>query len=122
MSTKYCGKCKQTKNKTEFTKNSSASDGLYSMCRDCKTNAQYMATYGITLSQYNDMFDLQEGCCAICDLTLEQTGKKRLYVDHCHTTGKVRGLLCQHCNFVLGQAKDSTAILEAAIMYLKERG
>lgn len=119
---KYCKKCQTEKTYEEFTKNSNSPDGYYSMCRECKTNSQYLSTYGITIEQYENMFELQEGCCAICDIHLSKTGKKKLYIDHCHSSGKVRGLLCQHCNFVLGQAKDTVSILESAILYLKERG
>jgi len=122
LNVKHCRKCSTDKPLSDFTKNSNSPDGHYSMCRVCKTNAQYKATYGISLEDYESMLELQDSCCAICDTHLHDTGKKRLYVDHCHTTGKVRGLLCQHCNFVLGQARDNISVLESAIVYLKERG
>ena len=114
---KVCSRCKEEKPYELFTKNGTASDGFYSMCKTCKKSSQYFATYGITLEDYNLMFEEQKGECAIC---FEKPTKK-LYVDHCHTTGKVRGLLCQHCNFVLGQAKDNEQILLNAITYLQER-
>lgn len=56
-------------------------------------------TYGITLEQYDVMFEAQNGNCAICGLP---EINKRLSVDHNHTTNKVRGLLCQQCNFAVG--------------------
>jgi hypothetical protein len=59
--------------------------------------------------------------CMICGVTEEEIGK-RLDVDHCHSTGKVRGVLCNPCNTTLGHAKDNIAILEAAIEYLKNNG
>lgn len=121
MLTKKCRTCGETKQPTEFTRNSSSKDGLYSMCKVCKTSAQYKATYGISIDDYYAMLTMQEGCCAICDTHVSHTGKSKLFIDHCHTTGKVRGLLCQHCNFVLGQAKDNINVLENAILYLKER-
>jgi len=117
---KTCSKCKQTKHFSFFTKNGAAVDGYYSMCRDCKRNSQYLSTYGITQEDYDLMLDIQKECCAICGIEEQKTTKKRLFVDHDHKTGKVRGLLCQHCNFVLGQAKDSVEILENAITYLKQ--
>jgi hypothetical protein len=75
-------------------------------------------TYGITIEDYNKMFEEQKGCCAICGRHQSEE-KKRLHTDHDHATGKVRGLLCVKCNNLLGQAKDSIEILELSIEYLK---
>jgi hypothetical protein len=77
------------------------------------------ARYGITTDDYNQMFIEQEGCCAICNIHQKDT-KKRLYVDHCHDTGKVRQLLCQHCNTLLGFARDDTKVLSEAIKYINK--
>ena len=71
--------------------------------------------YGITEEQYDLLFDLQEGCCAIC----KQRFAKRLDVDHCHDTGTVRGLLCNNCNRGLGHFKDNVDYLQSAINYLQ---
>ncbi|MCR4285084.1 MAG: endonuclease VII domain-containing protein [archaeon] len=76
-------------------------------------------SYDITLEDYNELFFNQHGCCAICG-THQIDFKRQLFLDHCHTTGKIRGLLCQHCNFILGQAKDSIIILQKAINYLNK--
>jgi hypothetical protein len=74
--------------------------------------------YDITLEDYNEMFSKQGGCCSICKQ--HQTNfKRQLFIDHCHVTGRVRGLLCQHCNFILGQSKDNIDILQEAIKYLE---
>lgn len=76
-------------------------------------------TYGITLKQYDMMFDDQNGVCWIC-------GKppigQPLSVDHCHKTGVVRGLLCHTCNRGLGYYKDNPDWLERAAQYLRLRG
>lgn len=73
--------------------------------------------YGITVEKYNEMFNEQNGCCAICGE--HQTSlKKSLAVDHCHTSGEVRGLLCTNCNLLLGYATDDTKVLSNAINYL----
>jgi hypothetical protein len=77
----------------------------------------YRKKYGITLEQYNAMFANQNGCCLICNKH-QKVLEKGLAVDHCHTTGKVRGLLCSNCNLMLGLAKDKTEILSNAIRYL----
>lgn len=70
--------------------------------------------YGITWEQYHEMFESQEGRCAICG-----TAEKKLGVDHCHVSGTVRGLLCQPCNIGIGVLNDSLANLRAAIAYLE---
>lgn len=70
--------------------------------------------YGITLDEYNDMLKTQNGKCAICHEEKNET----LCVDHDHKTGKVRGLLCTHCNHVVGFAKDNIKILDETIKYL----
>lgn len=80
--------------------------------------------FGITVEQYEEMLEAQEGGCAICGTTdcQAKTGKSRLAVDHDHDTGKVRGLLCNHCNAGLGAFRDNTTLLEKAIKYLEEHG
>lgn len=74
--------------------------------------------YGITLDQYNAMLDEQDHKCAICGNEDEVEGRK-LAIDHCHTTGKVRGLLCGKCNRGLGLFYDNQDLLNNAIQYLK---
>lgn len=69
--------------------------------------------YGITVEQYDEMVAAQDGRCAICGDAPEQ-----LYVDHCHSTGVVRGLLCHGCNSGIGFLRDHPEILTAAIGYL----
>ena len=70
--------------------------------------------YGLSLDDYDKMYTAQEGVCAICS----QAGKRSLCVDHCHTTGKVRALLCDSCNRGIGMLKEDTSVLQAAIAYL----
>jgi hypothetical protein len=76
--------------------------------------------YGLTPEDYNLLLERQEGKCKICGAQdSHRTGTKyNLFVDHCHTTGKVRGLLCHHCNAGLGHFKDSVEFLEHAKEYL----
>lgn len=73
--------------------------------------------YGITLAQYNTMLEAQNYKCAICGNEDEVEGR-RLAIDHCHTSGKVRGLLCGKCNRGLGLFYDNTINLAKAIEYL----
>ena len=77
-------------------------------------------TYGITLEDYNRMLLSQNGVCAICKVAKTGTEDRRLFVDHCHTTGKVRGLLCNACNTILGRSNDSVERLLSAIQYLQK--
>lgn len=78
------------------------------------------ALYDITLSAYTDMLASQNGACKICKRA--PTANQILAVDHCHTTGRVRGLLCNNCNNGLGRFKDNTYLLQSAIDYLNEIG
>jgi hypothetical protein len=76
--------------------------------------------YGITLDDYFQMMDEQDGKCAICEIAFDQLPPKHTHVDHCHDTGVVRGLLCHHCNTGLGNLRDSVDILAKAIQYLNK--
>ena len=73
--------------------------------------------YGITVEDYDRMFKEQNGRCAICHT---QQHYQRLAVDHCHKTGKVRGLLCQHCNRSIGLMFDSPLRLRNAADYIEK--
>jgi hypothetical protein len=73
--------------------------------------------YGISLEEYDAMLDRQGGVCAICKRKPDEG--KALFVDHCHVTGRVRGLLCGKCNSVLAFGNDDPDILRAAIAYLQ---
>ena len=72
--------------------------------------------YGITKEEYDSRLAKPNFKCAVCLLEVPPTEWK---VDHCHTTGKVRGLLCNHCNLMLGHSRDNTDTLRRAIDYLK---
>ncbi len=74
--------------------------------------------YGITINDYNLMFKAQGFACKICKT--DKTNGKNWHVDHDHLTNKIRGILCHSCNVLLGHAKDSLNILEAALLYLKQ--
>ena len=78
------------------------------------------ANYGITVEDVERMLNEQHHSCKICGLFEGDAPKCRLYVDHDHKTGKVRGLLCQNCNNSLGHAKENIETLLAMIQYLSE--
>lgn len=96
-----------------------------------KTKEQHLRymlnqNYKITLEDYNKMSEKQGGVCKICgcrDVRIDRDGKsriQRLAVDHCHKSGKIRGLLCSGCNGGLGLLRDDVYILKKALDYLTE--
>lgn len=91
-----------------------------------KAKNQRLRKYGITIDEYNNLRHNQNYTCAICGKHETEVAQGRakktehaLHVDHCHTSGKVRGLLCTNCNTVLGKCYDDTKILRSAITYLE---
>jgi len=75
--------------------------------------------YGIDIKEYNRLFEIQHGKCAICGKHQTEE-KKALSVDHCHATGAVRGLLCGNCNRGIGMLGDDIENLKCAIIYLNK--
>lgn len=86
------------KNKRSYYKNRVKRLNKY---REYDRTVKLEQKYGINSKQWQKMFDEQEGCCMICGRHQNEF-KYRLAVDHCHITGKVRGLLCTSCNTKLG--------------------
>ena len=86
---------------------------------EAQRQTHYRKRYGIDINIYEKMLESQNGCCAICG-TAQAELKKTLAVDHCHVTGRVRGLLCDPCNKGLGYFRDSLEIMSRAIDYLKD--
>lgn len=76
--------------------------------------------YRLTPEGYGELLEKQAGCCAICGRRAQDSTGKILSVDHDHETGRVRGLLCSHCNRGLGHFLDSEHLLRAAAAYLTE--
>ncbi len=128
--------CARLQPLSAFHKNKQKKDGLNPYCRECvrklhkgyrdanpeatalKSRKGYLKLfYGITLEQYEEMLALQNESCAICG-THHTFFEKSLHVDHCHLTGKIRQLLCNNCNHVIGKARDDIRILKNAIQYL----
>lgn len=98
----------------------------YQKCKDknfqSRVERHYKQTYGISHTFFLDICKSQQNCCKICKqtLTFNKVCFSRAVLDHCHTTGKIRGVLCNRCNVSLGNFKDSQVILESAISYLRE--
>lgn len=85
-------------------------------------HARLMSAFGMSLDQFNAMMELQGNACAICGYSDMSNPKVFHHVDHCHSTGKVRGILCTNCNTALGKFKDDTSLLYSAISYLIKHG
>lgn len=89
--------------------------------RDKVTDYDLKRRFGISLDEYNKLLEEQKGVCAICDKpeTYTYRGKiKNLSVDHDHSNGRIRGLLCYKCNLGIGQFEDSIELLDRAKQYL----
>ena len=82
-----------------------------------KQRSRRFAFYGITEAEYETMVSEQSGLCRLCGG--KPNGKGALHIDHDHSTGKVRGLLCHSCNTGLGSFKDNPELMALAIKYLK---
>jgi Autographiviridae endonuclease VII len=80
--------------------------------------ARLRRLYGIDQAEFYRMLAAQGGVCAICSGTNKDRKRKLLCVDHCHTTGKVRGLLCSFCNGALGMFKDNPDLARKAADYI----
>ncbi len=80
--------------------------------------AHLQTTYGLTLEDYDNMLNDQNGSCAICGTT--DTGKwKHFCVDHNHNTGEIRSLLCKSCNFLVGTVEGKRELLNSAKHYVE---
>jgi len=129
---KVCSKCKKEKLTSEFGKRKDSKDGLRGWCKECtnswtkswKSNPKNRkksqahsrkhhinTRYGLTVEEYDTLFT--DASCWICG------GIDRLVLDHCHITGKVRGVLCHHCNTGLGLFLDSPDLLRRGAEWLE---
>lgn len=120
-----CKACKTTKVYAWRENNRPVYNALAVKWRAKNPDRQHAAdikrNYGLSVEDYNKMLMAQGMKCAICDIQHDPSKKRgRLYVDHCHTTGAIRALLCSAHNLMLGHAKDQIETLEKAIAYLKK--
>lgn len=102
-------------------RNASRNQRWHERDRVASRDERLRRVYGISIEQYNEMLERQGGVCAICqgEETVTRAGTIRaLSVDHCHATGRVRGLLCANCNTFIGMAEDDPVRLLAAMNYL----
>jgi hypothetical protein len=133
---KLCSKCGIEKDIERFDYHTKGRDRRHPQCKDCRSKYEavryqnnkeaikarqgpynyvkdYTRKYKITEEQYKQMQERQHGLCAICQRD------KKLVIDHCHSTKKVRGLLCSSCNRGIGSFEDNLAFMQSAIKYLE---
>lgn len=130
---KHCLQCDNFKPHSEFGFSRDKATGLAGQCKDCirkkwhalpeaRRASPKLAKYGLTFDEYTAMRVAQSDLCAICGSPewVVAGGKiKPLAIDHCHSTGRVRALLCHACNHALGKMADDPARLRAAADYLE---
>jgi hypothetical protein len=118
LPTYSCSKCHKTKPESEFYKKD-RSGRLDRTCKVCRIIRQREKNLGVTQEDYLAMYKKQEGRCGICRSRLYSKRYKAFAVDHCHDTGRIRGLLCTNCNTGLGLFKDDPIALQRAIEWTK---
>ena len=145
---KTCSKCGVVKPLAEFYPHPTGKDKRQAVCKACHieyTRARYklnpeqkreagrqyrkahpdrqratnLRRYGMTPGEFDAMLASQGGVCAACGTDEPHHVSGRFCVDHDHTTGKVRGILCHHCNALIGHAWDCVDVLLAAAEYLR---
>lgn len=134
---KKCANCCEVKPAAEFAKRTNRPNGLQSRCKKClgeyhkerrtlnpdvyakyARREHFKNNYKITIEDYDSMMSSQGDKCAGCGRHRNDF-KRLLDVDHCHKTGKVRGLLCVSCNLTIGYGKDNPTILRILADYIE---
>jgi len=139
METRLCSACKEQKPIQVFATMGAKRAGYRnSICTPCRTisnrrrreaepdlvtklrrRSRLKTQYGISVEQYGEILASQGNVCAICTSKEPGSRMKHFPIDHCHTTGVIRGLLCTKCNRGLGLFNDNTDRMERAVKYLK---
>jgi predicted HTH domain antitoxin len=120
---KTCRLCGKLLPFSDFNKSKINLDRRQSQCKNCVHNAKMLRKHNMTLAEYNVMLQNQNNGCAICECTAEHPnniGNRWLCIDHCHKTNKVRGLLCNIHNLLLGHANDDPIILRKTADYAEK--
>jgi hypothetical protein len=114
---KLCRTCGEIKPHGEWHRNATASDGLSTRCKACRAiqgrEGHLKRHYGMTEAERDEMIASQMGLCVIC------LKAPAVHVDHCHETGRVRGVLCFNCNSAIGKLGDDPDAVRRAAAYLE---
>lgn len=136
---KQCPQCRTEKEAADFYRAKYTKDGRAVWCKACESakyrrryranprllcdqvaNARRRRLYGITPEQFDATLAAQGGVCALC--SKPPSARRKFAVDHCHTTGKVRGLLCFACNVALGKFNEDPVLMLKAVGYVMSGG
>lgn len=93
--------------------------GYYQKDKDSYKWRAMKNKYGISKEQFFDLLEGQDNKCALCGASFQSLAREHLHIDHCHETGKIRGLLCMKCNVGLGMLGDNEKGLLKALRYLR---
>lgn len=134
---KICSKCSEVKSLFDFYKAPWCADGYRPECKKCQNflgginqkkrkkldpekfyGIKFKSKFGIDFEIYKLMLEDQNCACAICKSVDPGNSNQYFCLDHCHKTGRVRGLLCYDCNVAIGFFKDNVEALATAIEYL----
>jgi hypothetical protein len=143
-----CTKCGEIKDESSFRVRTNLKRGYQSWCKECENisnRKKYIPKppkpkkeidgdkvkleskirllkyrYNLSYDDYLKFYEEQGGKCKICGESKELGTCKGLVIDHCHTTNKVRGLLCGNCNSGLGKFMDNVELLNNAVLYIKQ--
>lgn len=114
---KLCLKCGEVKPWSDWHRNVTASDGLSTRCKACRAvegrAGHLKRNYNLTEAERDALIAAQYGLCAIC------LDAPPVHVDHCHKTGRVRGVLCFNCNSAIGKLRDKPDAARRAAAYLE---
>jgi hypothetical protein len=112
-----CSRCEMMLELDQYTKHEIGYLGISPYCKSCAAERHLISKYGLTSADKTRMHQEQNGSCAICR---ELVALENIHVDHCHTSGKVRGLLCGACNKAIGLLKDDPKRCIVMAEYLNE--
>ena len=131
---KHCSKCGVLKSADAFYGDRRYKSGKASYCKECHSDYYrnrcpekrrleiVKSKYGLTPEEYYGLKAAANSICQICGTPEGDTKSTRLVIDHCHETGKVRGMICDKCNRALGLVGDSIQTLQNLIAYLHKNG
>lgn len=110
-----CKECMRLLHESEFYKAKNTRTGYYSTCKECYIEMVQRSKYNLSKEELRELKSKEY--CDLCKRKIEKKINK--HIDHCHETGKVRGVLCRQCNLALGWLKDDKDLISRIISYLK---
>lgn len=122
---KQCSSCGDCVSSELFGIRRNNTDGLHTRCKSCearyrkdRSTAAAMQYLNLSVDAFDAAWQAQNGKCALCSCDLDRSTRRGCHVDHCHETGRFRGLLCGGCNTALGKLGDTPEALQRALAYV----